>query len=86
MNNGMGWKHPFNFNYALHILAHERTNWYNKFKEVYMITLKELAKEINASERMIRKMIKQGMPHYKVGSDYRFKLAEVEEWMKPKEE
>lgn len=51
-----------------------------------MITLKELAKEINASERMIRKMIKQGMPHYKVGSDYRFKLAEVEEWMKPKEE
>lgn len=47
-----------------------------------MITLKELAKELKCSTRTIYNKIEQGMPHYRIGTDYRFVLEEVKEWMK----
>ena len=47
-----------------------------------MITLKELAKELKCSERTIYNLVEKGLPHYRLGTDYRFILDEVKEWMK----
>ena len=45
-----------------------------------LIDLKALAKEMSLSVYTIRKFIKKGMPHYKVGNKFLVNSKEVEPW------
>ena len=47
-----------------------------------MIKLKELVKHLEVHPNTIYRMIKEGLPCYKIGNDFRFKIEEVEQWLK----
>lgn len=51
-----------------------------------MLKLKEVAKYLDVHTNTVYKMIKEGLPHYKVGKEFRFKIEEVEAWLKNKED
>jgi len=42
----------------------------------------ELRDILNVSQPTLDKMIKEGLPHYKMNKSLRFKLSEVEEYLK----
>jgi excisionase family DNA binding protein len=52
--------------------------------EVYeMITTEDVAKYFGKDPRWVTTAVSRlGIPHYKLGKQYRFKLHEVEEWLK----
>ncbi len=52
--------------------------------EVYkMITTEDVAKYFGKSPVWVRTaVLNLGIPHYKLGKQYRFKIHEVEEWLK----
>ncbi|WP_239724903.1 MULTISPECIES: helix-turn-helix domain-containing protein [unclassified Mammaliicoccus] len=51
-------------------------------KEKYFMTYKELAGYLNLSKPTIDELlIKNGMPYFRVGSTYRFKKSDVDEFM-----
>ena len=51
-------------------------------KEKYFMTYKELAEYLNLSKPTIDELlIKNGLPYYKVGSTYRFKKSDVDNFM-----
>ena len=45
-----------------------------------LIDLKALGKELSLSVHTLRKFIKMGMPHYKVGNKFLVDSKEVEPW------
>jgi excisionase family DNA binding protein len=45
-----------------------------------LIDLKTLGKELSLSVFTIRKFIKQGMPHYRVGNKFLVNSEEVDPW------
>ena len=45
-----------------------------------LIDLKTLGKEMSLSVHTLRKFIKMGMPHYRVGNKFLVKSNEVEPW------
>jgi excisionase family DNA binding protein len=47
-----------------------------------LIKIAELTKELDVHVNTVYKMIKQGMPHYKLEKDYRFDIEEVKNWLK----
>jgi excisionase family DNA binding protein len=48
-----------------------------------MMTTEELAKYFNKNQRWVVTAISRlEIPHYKLGKQYRFKIHEVEEWLK----
>ena len=50
-----------------------------------MLNKEELAKELNISVPMVNKLMRQGMPYYKIGSKLvRFNPEDVEKWLKEK--
>ena len=51
-------------------------------KEKYFMTYKELAEYLNLSKPTIDELlIKNGMPYFRVGSTYRFKKCDVDNFM-----
>ena len=51
-------------------------------KEKYFMTYKELAEYLNLSKPTIDELlIKNGMPYFRVGSTYRFKKSDVDNFM-----
>lgn len=51
-------------------------------KEKYFMTFKELSSYLNLSKPTIDELlIKNGMKYYRVGSTYRFKRSDVDEFM-----
>ena len=46
-----------------------------------LIDLKTLGEDLSLSIFTIRKFIKQGMPHYKVGNKFLVSSKEVEPWL-----
>ena len=46
-----------------------------------MLRIKELAEYLKVSERMIYKLMKQGMPKIKVGVNTRFNKKDVLKWL-----
>jgi hypothetical protein len=46
-----------------------------------LIDLKALGKELSLSVHTLRKFIKMGMPHYKVGNKFLVDSKEVEPWV-----
>ncbi len=51
-------------------------------KEKYFMTYKELAEYLNLSKPTIDDLlIKNGMPYFRVGSTYRFKKSDVDNFM-----
>lgn len=51
-----------------------------------MITTQELTKYLKIHENTVYEYIKLGMPHYKIGKNYRFELEEVKQWLKEQSE
>ena len=49
-----------------------------------MITTKELMEYLKIHENTIYNYIKEGMPHYRVGKEYRFEIEDVKAWLKEK--
>jgi excisionase family DNA binding protein len=49
-----------------------------------MITTKELVEYLKIHENTIYNYIKEGLPHYRVGKEYRFEIEEVKTWLKEK--
>lgn len=47
-----------------------------------MVTLKELAQFLKCSDQTVRNLVKDGLPHFRVGVDYRFFLPEVLNYLK----
>lgn len=47
-----------------------------------MIKLKELAEYLEVHANTVYRMIKEGLPCYKLGKDFRFKVEEVEKWLR----
>ena len=48
--------------------------------QMNLINLKALGKELSLSVHTLRKFIKMGMPHYKVGNKFLVDSKEVEPW------
>jgi excisionase family DNA binding protein len=46
------------------------------------VTADELAAHLNVTPRTLRRWRDDGMPHYLRGSTLRFRVSEVEEWMR----
>lgn len=46
-----------------------------------MLKIDELAEELRVHVRTLRRWLKDGMPHYKVGNVLRFDLEAVKKWM-----
>ena len=49
-----------------------------------ILTLKELKAKLKCSESMIRKLIRNGMPKFKIGNEYRFYLTKVVDFLETK--
>lgn len=48
-----------------------------------LLTCEQLSQIIGITEPMLGKLRREaGFPHYKIGSMVRFRLSEVEEWLK----
>ena len=56
----------------------------NQNDEKY-VTPKELCAHFAFSDWFMRKCLKQGIPYLKIGRDYRFRILEVENWLKEQE-
>lgn len=50
-----------------------------------LLTIEELKAVLNISRGTIYRLCEQKMPHYRVGTGYRFDLDEVKKWMSSKE-
>jgi len=48
------------------------------------LTLKQICELLQVGKRTVYTYIKQGMPCYKIGRDWRFVEEEVDEWIKQK--
>lgn len=48
---------------------------------MYLINLKILGKELSLSVYTLRKFIKMGMPHFRVGNKFLVDSKEVEPWL-----
>lgn len=46
------------------------------------VTLKQLCEHLDTTKPTVLKMIKKGLPNYKLNNDYRFKISEVEQYTK----
>lgn len=57
----------------------------NDQKDEKYVTPKELCSHFAFSDWFMRKCLKLGMPYLKVGRDYRFRISEVENWLKEQE-
>ena len=49
-----------------------------------LLTVKELMSSLKISEQMVYKLLRQGLPKVKIGSNNRFDYEEVLEWLKNK--
>lgn len=49
-----------------------------------MIKIEQLAELLQVSDSTLRRWLKEGLPHYRVGNVLRFDLAAVKEWMENK--
>jgi excisionase family DNA binding protein len=49
-----------------------------------VLTLKELRQKLKCSESMVRKMIREGLPKFKIGNEYRFYLTKVINYLETK--
>lgn len=47
-----------------------------------LVTIEELAARLQVSSRTLRRWRDEGMPHYTRGATLRFRVSEVEEWMR----
>jgi excisionase family DNA binding protein len=47
-----------------------------------MLDTKELVEYLKVHSNTVYRYIKDGMPCYRIGKDYRFELEEVKEWLK----
>jgi excisionase family DNA binding protein len=47
-----------------------------------LLKIKQLSELLNVSDQTIRRWVKDGMPHYRVGITFRFDEEEVRAWMK----
>lgn len=47
-----------------------------------MLTIAELAKELNIKDCTVRKLIRQGLPCMQHGKKYYFELVVVEKWLR----
>ncbi len=48
-----------------------------------LMTVEEVAKYLAVTERTIYRLVKEGrLPAYRVGGQWRFKVAVLEEWMR----
>lgn len=48
-----------------------------------LITIKDIAKYLKFNPETIRRLIKNGgLPCYKISKSYRFRIAEVNQWLK----
>lgn len=52
--------------------------------EEQILTLQELRKKLKCSESMVRKMVRNGLPKFKIGSEYRFYLTKVIAYLEAK--
>lgn len=50
-------------------------------ERIRLLPIKELSEAINYSRTSIRKFCELGMPHYRLGRNYRFCLSDVEKWL-----
>lgn len=48
------------------------------------MTVKELLVAIKMSDSKLRELLKEGLPHFKVGSDYRFIYSKVIAYLEDK--
>ncbi len=46
------------------------------------VPIKVVCQHFDISETTVRKLIKQGLPQIRIGIEYRFKISEVERWLK----
>jgi excisionase family DNA binding protein len=53
-------------------------------KQDEIIKLKDLMAKLKCSESMVRKMIRNGLPHFKIGNEYRFYLTKVVSYLETK--
>lgn len=49
-----------------------------------VLTLIELRKKLKISDSMARKMIRNGLPRFKIGNEYRFFLSKVITYLESK--
>jgi len=49
-----------------------------------LLNIKQLAQHYNVTAQTIRNWIKIGLPRIKIGNVLRFKLEDVDEWIKQK--
>lgn len=47
-----------------------------------MLTTKELAQYLKVHENTVYNLVKKGMPCFKIGTDFKFKVEEVEDWLR----
>lgn len=47
-----------------------------------LLSVKQLAKTLNLSERTIHRKIREGMPNIRIGRVYRFEYEAVIEWLR----
>ena len=47
-----------------------------------MLTTKELAEYLKVHENTIYNLTKKGMPYFRIGNDFKFKIEEVEGWLR----
>lgn len=47
------------------------------------VNLKDIAEHLSISQDTVRTWIKEGkLPYYKAGKSYKFKISEVDEWVR----
>ena len=47
------------------------------------VNLKDIAEHLSISQDTVRTWIKEGkLPYYKAGRNYKFKISEVDEWVR----
>lgn len=48
------------------------------------INLKQLSEKLNVHTNTVYRLVKEGMPHIKIGNEYRFDFDKVEKWLQEK--
>jgi len=51
-----------------------------------LIKFKEVLKILNISQSTLYRLMEKGLPHYKIGNNYRFERAKVIEWLNAQEQ
>ena len=54
----------------------------NENFNVKYLSIEDVAESIGVTKETIRAWIKKGMPAYKIGKQWRFVSAEIDEWIK----